>query len=72
MELPLNFKPVVSSQIDSIAYSTYKLFVKFKNGTIYSYEGVPHHLYEQMKTAESVGKFLNQHIKGVYQYEKIG
>lgn len=47
------------------------LDVTFKNGTEYRYKGVPVTVYEELKKTESAGKFLNQVIKGKYEFEKL-
>ena len=63
---------VQSSNVMEIAYTTGGgMVVQFKNGTEYLYEGVPRDVYEDMKKSESVGKFLNQVIKGQYKYRKL-
>lgn len=35
-----------------------------------SYKGVPPEVFEAMKKAESVGRFINLAIKGQFDYEK--
>lgn len=64
--------PVVSSNVKSIGYheATQKLIVEFLNGTMYSYEDVPQEVFNNLKNAESVGKFLNANIKNNYTYKR--
>jgi hypothetical protein len=38
---------------------------------VYDYKKVPQEVYDEMKTAPSKGEYLNYHIKGKYQYEKV-
>lgn len=38
---------------------------------IYDYKNVPEKVYKAMKTASSKGTYLNQHIKGKYDYKKV-
>lgn len=64
---------VRSSNIAAIAYAkeTSSLLVQFTNSRVYSYDDVPEQVFEDFKAANSKGKFLNEHIKDVYQYEKL-
>lgn len=47
------------------------LYVQFNNSSIYVYHDVPEDVVQAFYDADSKGKFLNEHIKGVYDYEKI-
>lgn len=69
----MDFIPVTSSNLDSVAYDMDKqeLYVKFKNNSVYKYLKVPSTEYDNLLGAESAGKYLNQHIKPLYQVEKI-
>jgi hypothetical protein len=55
---------VESSTIKKIGYSypDKKLIVEFKSGGIYHYKEVPEEIFEELKTCESIGKFLNENI----------
>lgn len=63
---------VKSSTIDSIYYATTtsELMVTFKNGTTYTYYNVTLEDYLALITSESIGKAMNQIIKGKYNYAK--
>ncbi len=50
---------------------THILRVTFVSGMIYDYLDVPEHIYQQMKGASSKGVFLNNDIKGKYEFVKI-
>jgi len=65
---------VRSSNIASIGYdiATQELEVTFKNGSTYVYEGVPSELHAMLLIAPSVGKHLDQHVKGKFNYRKKG
>lgn len=69
----MKLEPVTSSQIEAIGYdaATQTLRVKFKNGGEYDYAGVSPDKHATMIKAESVGKFLGQHIKGRHAYKKV-
>lgn len=66
-------KPVKSSNIAAIGYdeSSATLEIEFLNSSIYQYFDVPKHIYLEMMGADSQGKYLAQHIKGVYRYSKV-
>jgi hypothetical protein len=66
--------PVTSSNVESIGYdgSTQTLRVKFLGGSTYDYKNVSSVEFEQLKTAQSVGSYLNRSIKGNYAYERVG
>lgn len=63
---------VKSSTIEAVYYSTENndLMVTFKNNLTYTYQGVTYEDYLKLITADSIGKSLNQVIKGKYKYEK--
>ena len=46
------------------------LTVVYASGNIYEYKKVPETVYHEMKNAFSKGSFLNEHIKGRYEFEK--
>lgn len=62
-----------SSNVKAVAYEedTSQLLVSFKSGHTYAYDGVPNGLIDDLLNADSVGKYLNENIKGVYQEKKI-
>lgn len=60
-----------SSNVEQIGYENGTLLVSFKNGTHYNYYDVPKQLFEDLKKAESKGKFLNENVKGKYEYAKL-
>jgi hypothetical protein len=62
-----------SSVVAAIKYdaTSSTLRVIYVSGTVYDYKNVPEEVYVAMKTSFSKGTFLNQHVKGKYEYEKI-
>lgn len=62
-----------SSVVAAIKYDVYSstLRVIYVSGMVYDYKNVPIEVFEAMKAAFSKGTFLNQHIKGNYEFEKI-
>jgi len=71
MSIPEMF-PVVSSNVAAVGYDTESLtvYVQFLNGSTYAYKGVPEHEFENLRTAPSVGSYLNRNFKNVYAYER--
>lgn len=69
---------VESSNVVAIGYEHHddelkaELHVQFKSGTEYVYHDVPAGVVQDFLDADSKGKYLNEHIRGVYAYEKIG
>lgn len=62
-----------SSVISFIRYDAESetLRIGYVSGMIYDYKKVPEKVYLNMKAATSKGTFLNKHIKGKYEFEKI-
>ena len=63
-----------SSVVNRMHYDPKKhvLTIVYVSGTVYNYLDVPEAIYRKMKDASSKGEFLNEHIKGKYEYEKVG
>jgi len=62
-----------SSVVHRMHYDAKKhvLRIVYVSGMVYDYKKVPQEVYDEMKTAPSKGEYLNYHIKGKYQYEKV-
>lgn len=65
--------PVVSSQLSSLAHdpASGKLEVRFKNGSLYSYDNVPRSVFTSILNHPSPGGAFHQLVKGNYQHRKI-
>ncbi len=63
---------VESTNIAAIGYDeeARELRVQFSSGTVYAYSEVPPEVYHDFLAAESKGKYLGAHIKGVFEYQK--
>lgn len=70
MSLP-QMTQVSSSNIDSIGYNEQGVYVRFLNGSLYVYKGVPEHEFQNLMEAPSHGSYLNRNFKNVYPYERI-
>lgn len=65
--------PVSSSNVSEIGYDekNQTVYVRFLNGSLYIYKGVPEADFEGLKNAPSVGSYLHRNYKNVYPYERI-
>jgi hypothetical protein len=66
-------QPVTSSNVDEVGYDekTQTLEVCFNSGAVYRYKKVPAAVIQELMAAPSVGRFMTQRIKGVYECEKV-
>ena len=65
---------IQSSSVDAIGYdpASGKLYVRFiGSGHAYVYRGVPETVYQSLMGAESKGRFVNERIKGAYEYRRL-
>lgn len=62
-----------SSVVAAIHYNpdTKTLRVVYVSGSVYDYKHVPEKIHLAMKNSGSKGLYLNNHIKGNYEFEKI-
>lgn len=65
--------PVNSSNVSAIGYDSENqiVYVEFLNGARYAYKGVPAHEFDNLRTAPSIGSYLNRNYKNVYPYERV-
>jgi hypothetical protein len=66
----IQFTQVQSSNIISVGHDGTNLYVKYKSGT-YVYENVDKSIYESLLNSDSKGKFMNENIKGRYNYSRV-
>lgn len=66
-------KQVSSSNVDSLGYDEQNqvAYVRFLNGSLYIYKGVPEHEFNALLNAPSIGSYLHRNFKNVYPYERI-
>ena len=64
---------VESSNISAVGYDTSfgSLIVEYKSGNKYQYKNVPYELYENLLKAESKGRFMNENVKGRFEYDRL-
>ena len=67
-----SFKPD-SSNVLEVSYDGTKeeMTITFKGNRAYKYSQVSNNIFTQMKEAESVGKFVNDRIIGLYPTERV-
>jgi hypothetical protein len=65
--------PVNSSMATAVGYDSEEqvLQVEFYNGVVYQYSGIEAETWEDLQTADSIGQFFNQEIKGKYECERL-
>lgn len=65
----MNRTPVVSSNLAAVGYdrASMTLEVEFLNGSVYQYFDVPAVEYEQLLSADSVGRYFCQAIRDCYR-----
>lgn len=68
----MNMQPVASSNLESVGYDNGTLYVRFHDGSLYRYEGVPSSVYAGLMSATSKGSYLHANIAYSYKYERIG
>lgn len=66
----IKFTEVKSSNIISVGHDETNLYVNYKSGT-YKYENVDKSVYESLLSSESKGRFMNENIKGKYNYSRV-
>jgi len=72
MSIP-EMQSVSSSNIAAVGYDAENesVYVQFLDGSTYAYKGVTEHEFENLRTAPSVGSYLNRNYKNVYPYERM-
>jgi hypothetical protein len=63
---------VESSAVNHLHYDevTAELHIEFAGDRAYVYYDVPRRVYDDMRTASSVGAYFNQHIKDRYRFRQ--
>lgn len=61
-----------SSMILDAQWEDGVLTIIFNTGAIYAYYDVPKEVYDELLAAPSAGRYLNENVKGVYEYERVG
>ena len=66
--------PVRSSDLRAVGYEPFTgtLTIAFHSGGVYEYYGVSYAEYVGLMRASSHGRYFHAHIKGQYDYRRIG
>lgn len=69
----MEHKPVSSSNLESVGYDqkSQTMQIKFRNGGLYEYDGVPMHVYLGLVGASSPGNHFHHHVRPKYAGKKI-
>ncbi len=64
---------VESSSLRSIGYerTTETLEVEFKNGGVYRYGSVPAEIWNQLRGADSIGRFFQDHVRDHFPTTRV-
>lgn len=64
---------VFSTMVQSVGFKekTNELFVRWNNGKLGVYKGVPLQVYEELRKAPSIGSMINSDIKRNYGYSPL-
>ena len=71
--IPTTWASVDSSNVEAIKFDPQggNLYVRFKSGVEYVYEGVDRDLVEALYHSSSVGRFLRENIIGTYTHRRV-
>lgn len=63
---------VSSSNVSEIGYDEANqiVYIRFSNGSLYNYKGVPRLEFDGLLNAPSIGSYLHRNYKNVYPYER--
>ena len=69
----MKLRPVESEMLLFAGYDKKSrvLQVVFRAGDTYRYKNVPANKYDELLTAESIGKYMHKYIIGRYDYERV-
>ena len=69
----MRLRPVESEMLVAAGYDdkSCMLQVVFTTGETYRYKEVPFDQFEALMSAESKGRFMQKHIIGHYEYERV-
>jgi len=63
--MEIKMEKVVSSNVDSIGFNEQEKIcrIKFLDGRIYDYSNFTNSTFQSLKTAESIGGFINKNLR---------
>jgi hypothetical protein len=65
--------PVSSSNVAAVGFDSamQEIYVKFLSGETYVYSGADEMTFHELRSAPSVGSYLNRVIKGRFAYRRL-
>lgn len=69
--LPRMVETPQSDQIESVGHDGSSLFVNFRSGGIYRYDGVPDYMYKDIVVDSSPGSYLASNVKKRYPHTRL-
>lgn len=67
----MNMILVESSNVESVGYDGSTLYVSFRSGSEYAYDGVPYEIYKGLLDSPSKGRYLHANVYGTYASRRI-
>ena len=69
----MNWIALDSRTLDSAGYDdpSATMELEFVDGRVYRYFVVPRSVFDALLSADSVGRFFQEHIRDVYPYERL-
>lgn len=68
----MNMVPVASTSIAAVGYETGCLFIAFRAGGVYRYDGVPEAVASALEHSPSKGRYYQSFIRGRYSSVRVG
>lgn len=62
---------VYSSNVEAVAYEDGAMLVRWNNGKVSAYKGVPPQTFRDVSTSWSVGQALNEQVKSQYPHQYV-
>jgi len=69
----MDMKPVDSSNVSEIGHDpeTETLHIRFKDGSLHEYTGVPAEAHEELMASDSKGKYVHEILKGRFDHSRL-
>lgn len=69
----MDMQNVESSNVESVGYDpdTQEMHVRYRNGQLYKYEGVPEEVHQTVIGSDSIGTELHRSVKGTYPHTRL-
>lgn len=72
--MEIEMEPIESSNLREVGYDpdSKTLAIIFNSGMKYHYHDVPQETFDELKEAESAGKYFNANIRTSFNFENMG